>query len=407
MADRRRGSVPKRSSYQDIAESLRAQIREGKVPPGHYLPTERALQESFEASRSTVRRALSALISTGYGTNVPSKGVVALQPEAVPKTKTIALIDSTTAVLNILFARMSDALRAKGYHLVHLGSMDKTIEESLQYAVDHEFAGAFVWPYRGFPDTAQVAKLGEQIPIVALDHALRGYRSDLATFDYFDAAYRATSHLIESGRRRIGITGMMDMLDISHDRLSGYMKALFDHGLKPFVRDYVFLHTSGAEEPDLLPLRRRLSDEDRPDAFLVMQDEFCPRVIETALELGLAVPGDIALCTIGDDVGVDVDGLGLSAVALDWEGLAESAISMMLRRIRDPKRAPELVRGKHMLVVRGLCSAAANQWTRNPERYSGFTGEVPYPKTKFQYRSSLLAGEPALSSSQHSHRRSM
>jgi GntR family transcriptional regulator len=51
--------------HVQLAETLRAQILEGKLSPGERLPAERELAERFNASRTTVRLALSALKSQG------------------------------------------------------------------------------------------------------------------------------------------------------------------------------------------------------------------------------------------------------------------------------------------------------------------------------------------------------
>lgn len=407
MGAPRRSTARKHGSYQEIAASLRLRIREGDLQVGHYLPTERQLQEEFSASRSTVRRALSALVQSGWGENIPSKGVVAYRPGQSPKTKTIALIDATTYVLKVLFVRISDLLRDRGYHLVHLGSADSTIEGTLAYAVDHSFDGALIWPFRGYPDVDALARHCSQIPVVALNHKMRGHASDLVTFDYFEASRLATQRLIESGRRRIAITGMMDMLDVNHDRLSGYMKALFDGGLTPSASDFVFLFTSGEPEPDLRLLKSRLQDADRPDAVFVMQDEFTPRVVEAILEAGLTIPDDVAVSCIGDDVGIEVDSVGLTSVALDWEAMARASIDLLLARIEGKDSPPETIVAPHWLIDRGMSGSPSELWTPNPEARSGFGFEVPFPKTRFHYRSSLSADILAVSSTKLSHRRSM
>ena len=56
------GDVPR---HVQLAETLRAEILEGRLSPGERLPAERELAERFDASRTTVRLALSALKSQG------------------------------------------------------------------------------------------------------------------------------------------------------------------------------------------------------------------------------------------------------------------------------------------------------------------------------------------------------
>ncbi|MFI1166023.1 GntR family transcriptional regulator [Streptomyces sp. NPDC020801] len=63
----------RRSSPQEIAETLRERIRAGELKPGDRLPTQAELAEEFGVERGTVRQALRALQDDGLLSNV-SKG---------------------------------------------------------------------------------------------------------------------------------------------------------------------------------------------------------------------------------------------------------------------------------------------------------------------------------------------
>ncbi|MCF1644966.1 MULTISPECIES: winged helix-turn-helix domain-containing protein [Streptomyces] len=63
----------RRSSPQEIADSLRERIRAGELKPGDRLPTQAELAEEFGVERGTVRQALRVLQEDGLLTNV-SKG---------------------------------------------------------------------------------------------------------------------------------------------------------------------------------------------------------------------------------------------------------------------------------------------------------------------------------------------
>lgn len=58
----RRGRTPK---YQEIADALRRQIDGGELAPDDKLPTEKQLEETYDASRETVRKALALLVNEG------------------------------------------------------------------------------------------------------------------------------------------------------------------------------------------------------------------------------------------------------------------------------------------------------------------------------------------------------
>lgn len=383
----RKGARIVRNGYRDIVSTLQARIAGSQVEAGAFLPTERELQEEFGAGRSTIRKALAELVEMGWAQNIPNKGVVAgrgLRPVANGR---IALVENGTFVQKVLGSRFDSMLQKQGRQLVQVGGRaEYPLDYALQRVLDEEFAGAIVWCFDGFPDQELVARLARQIPVVALDHRMGGADTDLVSFDHEGAAYAATEALIRGGARRIGVTGMLDMLDITHARFRGYMHAMFANGLQPDPADFVFCVTSGRENPDLL--ETRLRGLGRPDGLLVLQDFLMPTVVECALRAGLSVPGDLRLATVGDDVEVTVDGVGMTAVAFDWEALATEAFELLANRLDDLHRSPQVRVVPHRLVVRGLCGAPPSEWTPEPQTATGFQGELPIPRSSYEFMSS-------------------
>ena len=375
-----------RNGYREIVSNLQARIEGSQVEAGAFLPTERELQKEFGAGRSTIRKALAELIDLGWAQNVPNKGVVAgrgLRPVANGR---IALIENGTFVQQVLGARFESMLQKGGRHLVPVGGRPGyPMDYALQRVLDEEFAGAIVWNFAGFPDADLVARLARQIPLVALDHRLDGAETDLVTFDHEGAAYEATEALIRQGAKRVGVTGMLDMLDITHARFRGYMHALFANGLQPDPCDFAFVATSNRECADLLEMRLRAPG--RPDAMFVMQDAFVPHAVEAGLRAGLSLPRDLRLSTVGDDIDLTVDGVGMTAVAFDWEALACEAFRLLDERLGDLHRSPQVRIVPHRLVVRGLCGAPSSEWTPEPQKATGFQGELPIPRSSYRYRS--------------------
>jgi len=58
--------MPKLPAYKRMYIELKNDIKNGKYPPGAFLPTEAELERLFGVSRTTVRRAIGLLTSEGY-----------------------------------------------------------------------------------------------------------------------------------------------------------------------------------------------------------------------------------------------------------------------------------------------------------------------------------------------------
>jgi len=60
--------------YRQLAAILRARILDGRIAPGHVLPSEKQLEQEFGISRNTSRRAIALLRSDGLVVTVAGRG---------------------------------------------------------------------------------------------------------------------------------------------------------------------------------------------------------------------------------------------------------------------------------------------------------------------------------------------
>jgi len=67
--------------YFQLKELILAAIKDGSYPSGSLIPTENELSEMFEISRTTVRQAITELVSEGWLYRVKSKGTFVSRPK--------------------------------------------------------------------------------------------------------------------------------------------------------------------------------------------------------------------------------------------------------------------------------------------------------------------------------------
>jgi DNA-binding transcriptional regulator YhcF (GntR family) len=73
-----------RPSYEQIADDLRATIKEGRLQPGDRLPTEREHASRYGVAVGTYRQALFVLRQEGWLATHKRHGTVVLQPDESP-----------------------------------------------------------------------------------------------------------------------------------------------------------------------------------------------------------------------------------------------------------------------------------------------------------------------------------
>lgn len=358
------------TTYQAIVDALITDVTSDAVSVGSFFPTERELVGRFNVSRTTVRRALSELIDAGWGELSPNRGVIARIGPAPRRSNVIGFIEHGRDIIQALYFKLSTHLGRHGYHLVHLDSNVYGVEGAFEYAASQQFAGAVVWSKKGQPDPLRLEAAMRNMPVIALDHSLRTVSTDVVGANALGGAYEATRHLVRLGRKRIGVTGMLDLTDSHYERFSGYLQAILDSGMRPESRDYVFCLTSMPSDPEIarhVPdthlLEYRLRSEDRPDALFVLEDISAAAVIAAVQRCGLRVPEDVAVVAFGGDYDVRTNGIGLTSVAVDWDEYAERVVDRLLVRMDRPTLPEERFRIATKLVLRGSGGEPESSWT--------------------------------------------
>ena len=71
------------SKYQSIFQHIRDKILNGDIPANTYVPSESELQQQFNASRDTIRKALDLLLQNGYIQKEKGKGSLVLDTDKI------------------------------------------------------------------------------------------------------------------------------------------------------------------------------------------------------------------------------------------------------------------------------------------------------------------------------------
>lgn len=390
--------------FHEVANALREEISRGELAPGSLFPTERELQSRYNVSRTTVRRALAALIESGWAEQKPNRGVIAKQGPNASRSQFVAFIDHLSYVHKTLFFSLHKLLTEAGFILVHVDSTEIGTLGAIERAVEMGCAAAFVWPKIAFARGVDLDAMGRTMPLIFVDHSI-GQPGELVMSDHFAGAKAAVSHLMALGRRRIAITGNFTHHEDAIERFAGYVAAYHDHGLVPSPADYVFSSPGGAEYEDTRLLSFRLSQPDRPDALFVLHDMSVPAIVEAVFDAGLRVPQDVAIVGFGNDLPLTFGGVGLTTVSMQWDEVARNLVERMLARIEAPHSPFRRTLASTHLILRGSCGAPSELWSNEPYEVSSVTvtGRMPPSRSELRVTSlsspSVVSGNGAMTSS--------
>ncbi|HEY9358029.1 MAG TPA: LacI family DNA-binding transcriptional regulator, partial [Arthrobacter sp.] len=192
------------------------------------------------------------------------------------------------------------------------------------------------------------------VPIVLLGERIFGSASDHVTMQNVTAARAATEHLLDLGKKRIAVVGAHEgeVIGSAGLRLRGYREALeargipYDDGIVAYVVDW---HRSNgaAAMHDLLDRGATF------DAVFGLNDTLAQGAVRVLQEAGFRVPDDVAVIGFDDLDETRYTLPTLSTVDPGRTEIAETAIRMLMERIKDPNgMPPREIETEFQVVVR-------------------------------------------------------
>lgn len=398
-----------RSRGNSLRAFLLSEITENRIAVGAQLPAEHALMRRFALSRSTVRTVLQQLWMDGLVDRQRGRGTIRVAHNG-RRVKTGLVGVWFNWPHGPLFGPIAQGIREElaqcKYHCVieqgglSPGDERRGLELLLQKALD----GFIVAPSSNPDDdhAPMIALIEDRRPLVLVDRALPGYRTDLVTTHSELGAAEVVAHLVELGHRRIGFVGI-EGLSTTDERLQGYRQTMAEHRL-PVVPNWVQINPriqgpwqaamvagdvvvdSGGTCISVSRCRsvvRQLLDgptERRPSALFVVNDAVAGLVVRVIRELGFRVPEDMSVAGFDDVQQVDGPAADITTYVQPAYSIGQQAARLLMQRIESPIQDTTQVLLAGRLVKRGSTAppgrAAANPAVQGTH-VSGTAAEIP------------------------------
>ncbi|MEU8251124.1 substrate-binding domain-containing protein [Nonomuraea sp. NPDC048916] len=167
-----------------------------------------------------------------------------------------------------------------------------------------------------------------EVPVVLLGRPAIASLVPYVDVDNVGGARAATAHLLDRGRRNLGIIcGPMDLVDVQ-DRLTGHRNALRQAGLHPLLAPAGLDRESGAAAA-----RRLMAEHPRLDAVLATSDHLAIGALQAAGQAGLRVPEDLAIVGFGDGDAASATTPALTTVRVPVTEQALALARLLLSRL--------------------------------------------------------------------------
>lgn len=196
------------------------------------------------------------------------------------------------------------------------------------------------------------------IPLVLLFTHVERADINAVLADNSRGAFDATSHLLRLGHQRIGFINGWDATRTSAAKMAGFRQAHAEAGLP--ITESLCVQGNFTFESGYRHAQRMLATAAPPTALFVADDVMALGAMRAARELGLRIPGDLAVVGFGDGPLSAQRDPPLTTVSVPKRHIGELAIRRLLEMLHDDGRggpAQRIVVATH-LIVRESCGAS-------------------------------------------------
>jgi len=271
----------------------------------------------------------------------------------------LILSDIANPFFTTVVRGIEDLAYANKYSLLLCNSDEDPAKEELYIRVllSEKVAGTIISP-TDEDSTTCAALIEGGIPVVAMDRRLRSLRVDTVVVDNISGAYKAVSHLIKLGHRRIGLIGGPTTITTGRERQEGYQRALIDHGLtidEDLISEGDFKQDSGYQRAcELLQL------SNPPTAIFAANNLMTLGALNAIHEKGLNIPQEVAIVGFDDMPWAPSLNPPLTTVAQPAYELGRVAAEMLLARIADKDRLVREIKLETTLIIRESCGGKSS-----------------------------------------------
>jgi LacI family transcriptional regulator len=234
---------------------------------------------------------------------------------------------------------IEDSALQHGYFVIPANSHESHLEE--ERAIDNFISlhveGIIACIAQDTIDYSWYRKLYDmEIPVVFFARTCLPDKFSQVVSDDMAAAYKATTHLIEQGCKRIAFLGGPNHLDMARRRKHGYLQALKDAKM-PVDRTIVINGNFDFTEARASTMAL-LSQENRPDAILAVNNILTFAAFDAIKSMHLHIPEDVAIMGFSADETATAVTPNLSVIKDQAHMQGREAFELLLQHIEGDKK---------------------------------------------------------------------
>lgn len=289
----------------------------------------RALKDHPDISKATRERIKAFAEQVNYRPNALALSL----KKQVSNTIGIVVPEIVHHFFSSIISGIEDIAYSKGYRVMICQSNEdyQREEMNVQALLDHRVDGLLVCMSKTTIDfTHFTSAWRSQIPMVFFDRVCKELDTDRVITDDFNGARLITSHLIETGCRKILHLGTRPQLDIGQERRQGYQQALIDHDISS---DHELILVCDNQQDVETQKGQILTLAQSIDGIFAVNDSTAIAAMHLLMDAGYRIPADIAIAGFGDDPVARMVNPTLTTLEQQGYQMGQEAMNLLLEHL--------------------------------------------------------------------------
>lgn len=319
----------------------------------------RALRGSGYVSPATKARVIKAARELNYRPNHLARSL------ALGTSQFIGLIAGSDIVsaFHPYLGTLEQGIRNAGYSLLFcIATSDSQDAERscLEEMISKRTGGVIVSPGT-LSSSAEPYReaLDSGVHLVIVDKLVDGLAAPQIIVDQYKSGRIATEHLISLGHRDIIYLAIPATSNVGRERARGFREAMEDAGIP--VTDSSIVEVDRTEEAGMKAAAQLLKTDRLPTGIVTRHDVVAIGLMQTILDAGLSIPGDVSIVSHGDHGPMYALRVPLTTVHTPTEQMIDVALKMILDMVSGIPVKPEVTLLDVHLVVRA--STGPPRWS--------------------------------------------
>ncbi len=325
------------ATIQDVAKAAKVSV----------ATVSRVLNNSPSVSEKKQQVVMRAIQELNYQPNLLGRNL--------RRTETKMILVLVPTIFNTFYAKVvkgiEDIGNENGYNVMLCNTYaEKNREQVFLKQLKNRLVDGIIFMATGLSKEA-LNEINQHFPIVQCCEYIKGANLSRISIDNYAAAYKAVTHLIRQGRKRIAMISSLNKLASTVEREAGYKKALENAGIA--IEPDIILPGDYGFKSGLRAARQLLTKEFNIDGIFAISDMMAIGAMKTIKENGLSVPEDIAVVGFDDIRYTSMCEPQLTTISQPQYDLGCGAMTLLLKRIQNEKADIEHIVLEHELMIRG------------------------------------------------------